>query len=452
MNQLLKTNTVTFEELNINTPLLNALNDLEYMNPTPIQQKAFPVIMSGKDVIGIAQTGTGKTFAYLLPLLRQLKYSEQKHPRILIIVPTRELVIQIIGEISKLTKYMTVRCEGVYGGTNIYTQKQNVYNGIDILVATPGRLYDLSMSGILRLKSIQKLVLDEADQLFTLGFRPQLMSFMETLPEKRQNLLFSATINEDVDKLINDWLIDPQKIEIAAHGTPLEKIIQLGYYVPNFTTKFNLLEFLLNNDDSISKVLIFSSSKKLADRLHALMEKSFPDQCGSIHSNKSQSQRINTLKRFQEGTHRVLIATDIAARGLNISDVSHVINFDTPEIPEDYIHRIGRTGRANKAGTAITLINEIEENHQLLIEEMMNKRIDMLELPKDLEISSFLYEDEKPNKFDKNLFKFAHELKSKGAFHDKLEKNKKVNVRIGRVESYKGKPSNRSAEKKKKKK
>ncbi len=443
---------MTFEDLNINTPLLNALNDLEYMNPTPIQEKAFPVIMSGKDVVGIAQTGTGKTFAYLLPILRQLKYSEQKHPRVLIIVPTRELVIQIVGEITKLSKYMTLRYEGVYGGTNISTQKQSVYDGIDILVATPGRLYDLAMSGILRLKFIQKLVIDEVDQLFNLGFRPQLMSFMETLPRKRQNLLFSATLNQDVENLINDWLSDPQKIEITAHGTPLEKIIQLGYNVPNFNTKVNLLENLLNKDNTIEKVLVFSSSKKMADKLHDQIEKKFPNHSGSIHSNKSQSQRINTLKKFQDGKLRILIATDIAARGLNISDVTHVINFDTPEIPEDYIHRIGRTGRANKAGTAITFINEVEENHLLNIEEMMNKRITILPMDESVEISTIFLENEKPNKLDKNYFKFIPEMTSKGAFQEKLEKNKKVNVRIGRVESYKGKPSNRSAEKRKKKK
>ncbi|HSH68061.1 MAG TPA: DEAD/DEAH box helicase, partial [Bacteroidia bacterium] len=220
---------MTFEELNLSKPLLNALNDLEYIHPTPIQQQAFSIIMSGKDLVGIAQTGTGKTFAYLLPLLRQLTYSEQRHPRILIVVPTRELVLQIIEEIKKLSTYMQVRYLGVYGGTNINTQKQLVYNGIDILVATPGRLVDLALTGILRLKSIQKLVIDEVDQLFSLGFRQQLNSFLETIPHKHQNLMFSATLTQEVEELISSYFHEPYKIEITPHGTPLERIVQKVY-------------------------------------------------------------------------------------------------------------------------------------------------------------------------------------------------------------------------------
>ena len=225
---------MTFDELNLNKSLLSALDDLGYVYPTPIQKKAFSVIMSGKDLVAIAQTGTGKTFGYLLPLLRQLKYTEQKHPSILIVVPTRELVLQIVGEIAKLSTYMNIRYQGVYGGTNINTQKQLVYNGLDILVATPGRLVDLVHTGILRLKNIQKLVIDEVDQMLSLGFRQQLISFLETLPIKRQNLMFSATISEEVGKLIAKYFNDPFNIEIAAHGTPLNKIIQKGYYVQNF--------------------------------------------------------------------------------------------------------------------------------------------------------------------------------------------------------------------------
>nr|MBA3704985.1 DEAD/DEAH box helicase [Bacteroidota bacterium] len=345
---------MTFEELNINKPLLNALNDLEYIQPTPIQEKAFPIIMSGRDVVGIAQTGTGKTFAYLLPILRQLTYSELKHPRVLIVVPTRELVLQIVAEIKKLSTYISIRYQGIYGGTNINTQKQLVYDGVDILVATPGRLVDLTLTGILRLKSIQKLVIDEVDQLMGLGFRQQLNMFLETLPTKRQNILFSATINEEIEGLIIKYFNDPKKIEIAAHGTPLEKIVQRAFNVPNYNTKVNLLEHLLNNNTELSKVLVFTNSKRLADRLLDQMSKLMPDAFGVIHSGKSQNQRIKVLKQFKDGQLRVLIATDIAARGLDISDVTHVINFETPEIPEDYIHRIGRTGRANKDGIAIT--------------------------------------------------------------------------------------------------
>lgn len=419
---------MTFEELNLSTPILNALNDLEFFFPTPIQEKVFPLVMSGKDVVGIAQTGTGKTFAYLLPILRQMTYSVQREPRVLIVVPTRELVIQVVGEIEKLSKYMSLRVLGVYGGTNIKTQGQAVYNGVDILVATPGRLIDLTMHGLLRLKSIQKLVIDEVDEMLKLGFRPQLLNFMEILPAKRQNLMFSATLTEEVEKVIADFFYNPLKIEMIAYGTPLEQIIQLGYHVPNFVTKANLLQNLLSLNEDMSKVLVFVGSKKTADRLIEQIGNKFPGQFGVIHSNKSQNYRINALKQFQDGTHRVLVATDVAARGLDILNVTHVINFDTPEVPGDYIHRIGRTGRADKAGTAISFINEPEQVFQLKIEELMNQPIPMEPLPEGLEISDLFSEDEKPSLFDKSYLKRINNKDSQGAFHEKKEKNKKINL------------------------
>ncbi len=418
---------MTFEELNLSTPLINAINDIGYVYTTPIQSKVFSVVMSGADVVGVAQTGTGKTIAYLLPLLRQLKYSDQKHPRVLILVPTRELVMQVVGEIEKLTAYMTVRYAGVYGGTNINTQKQLVYDGLDILVATPGRLMDLAMTGILRLKMVQKFVIDEVDEMLKLGFRPQVTSIMEILPEKRQNLMFSATLTADVEELINSFFYNPIKIEVAPHGTPLEKIIQSAYHVPNFFTKVNLLEHLLKSDETFSKVLVFVSTKKLADRLVEQLENKFQDQIGVIHSNKSQNFRFNVLDRFQDGTHRVLIATDIIARGLDITDVSHVINFDIPPVPGDYIHRIGRTGRADKNGIAISFINQAEQNFQFEIENMMNKEIPIIDLPDSIEISNIFTDEEKPLVIAKNYVKIPSIKDSKGNFHQKSEKNRKVN-------------------------
>ena len=423
-----KTIIVTFEELNLNTPLLNALNDLEFLSPTPIQEKSYPIIMSGKDMIGIAQTGTGKTFAYLLPLLRQLKFADHKHPRILIVVPTRELVLQVIDEIKKLTKYMNVRYLGVYGGTNINTQKQLVYNGLDMLVATPGRLADLALSGVLRLKSVQKIVIDEVDEMLNLGFRGQIISLLETLPIKRQNLLFSATLSSDVEKLIADYFYNPQKLEIDIHGTPLERIIQRAYHVPNFNTKINLLQLLLSNQEELSRVLVFVENKKLADLLRAKIGKVFPDQVGAIHSNKSQNQRINTLKRFEGGVNRVLIATDIIARGLDIPDVTHVINFDIPEVPGDYIHRIGRTGRADKDGVAISLFCESDLVYQMEIEKLMRIPIPVLPLPENLIISQVLTEDEKNALFNKDYLDKIPIKSIQGAFHEKKDKNKKVNL------------------------
>jgi ATP-dependent RNA helicase RhlE len=417
-----------FEDLNLNKPLLQALADLEYTNPTPIQEKVFPVIMDGRDVLGVAQTGTGKTFAYLLPILRQLKFSDQKQPRILIVVPTRELVLQVIREINKLTTYMNIRVGGVYGGTNINTQKQIVYDGLDILIATPGRLLDLALSGALRLKLIQRFVIDEAEEMLNLGFRTQLTNVLDLLPSKRQNLLFSATMMPDIEKIISDFFNAPQKIEIAAHGTPLEQITQLAYYVPNYYTKANLLEYLLSTNDEFNKVLVFCESRKLADRLFDQINEKFPEQVGVIHSNKSQNFRINSLKQFQEGIHRVLIATDIAARGLDISDVSHVINFDTPKISGDYIHRIGRTGRADKPGIAITFINDAERIFQTGIEELMKIQIPTEPLPDEVIISKVFTDEELPSIVNKNYLKKTSLKNSGGAFHEKMEKNKKVNL------------------------
>lgn len=430
-----------FDQLNLDKPLLNALNDLGYVQPTPIQEKAFSLIMSGKDIVGIAQTGTGKTFAYLLPILRQLKYSEQKHPRVLIIVPTRELVLQIVKEIEKLCTYKSVRFLAVYGGTNINTQKQLVYNGSDIIVATPGRLVDLALTGILRLKDIKQLVIDEVDQMLSLGFRQPLLSFLETLPTKRQNLMFSATMNDEIEQVIGKYFFEPHKIEVAPHGTPLEQIIQVCYHVPNFNTKVNLLDYLLRTDGELSKVLVFVSTKKLADNLFDQLKNKFTDDVAVIHSNLAQAARINSLRQFHEGTKRVLIATDILARGLDISDVSHVINFDTPETPEDYIHRIGRTGRANKAGTAITFINEVEQEYQVEIERVMNKAIPYESIPSDVVISKMLTDDETPKMIDKIKQKKGKDKHVPGpAFHEKKEKNKKVNLGgPGRKEKLKGK-------------
>ena len=440
---------MTFKDLNLNTPLQNALEDLGYIYPTPIQVEALPIINSGKDIVGIAQTGTGKTFAYLLPILKSLSFSEQRHPRVLIVVPTRELVVQVVNEIEKLTKYITCRFAGIYGGTNINTQKQLVYDGLDILVATPGRLLDLTLDKNLRLKAIQKLVIDEVDEMLNLGFRTQLINVLDLLPQKRQNLLFSATLTEDVNTIIQEFFNFPETVEIAPTGTPLDLIIQEAYHVPNFYTKVNLLEHLLK-DDSFSKVLIFVESKKLADRLAEHLEKAFGEQMGVIHSNKSQNYRLNSIKRFETGENRILIATELIARGIDIQDVTHVINFDTPKIPENYMHRIGRTGRADKAGIAITFINEVEEAYQEEIETLMKMEIPLKDIPEEVEISNQFTDDERPNLMDINYLKNS-KIKSKGAFHDKKDKNKKQNMGGSykrKVKAKYKKPQTRSAKKK----
>ncbi len=444
---------MTFADLNLNKSLLNALDDLGLRTPTTIQERVFPVMMSGRDVCGIAQTGTGKTFAYLLPILRLWKFTKMRYPEVVIVVPTRELVVQVVESIKKLTTYQSLEVVGVYGGVNINPQRLAVQEKIDIVVATPGRLYDLAMSGSLRLKEIKRLVIDEVDEMLNLGFRTQLKNILDLLPPKRQNLLFSATMTEEVESLIETYFNNPVKIEAAPTGTPLDNIEQTGYDLPNFNTKVNFLEWLLGQDHTMSKVLVFVATKQLADQLYERLSPLFPDKAGVIHSNKEQNHRFNTVNQFQDGNYRFIIATDIIARGLDIAEVTHVINFDLPEVAENYIHRIGRTGRADKKGIAISFITAKEKESQARIEELMNYKIPMLELPEDLEISDTLTEDEKPSVYMK-IFetKLPKKVADSGAFHEKSAKNKKVNHIVrnkDRMMKKYGKPIKRGAKKKK---
>ncbi|MDI1355650.1 MAG: DEAD/DEAH box helicase [bacterium] len=419
--------TPQFEHLNLSKPLIKALEERGFTSLTPIQEKAYPVIMSGRDAVGIAQTGTGKTIAYLLPILRQLTYSEQRHPRVVIVVPTRELVVQVVEEINKLAAYMSIRVLGVYGASNINTQKQKVYDGIDILVATPGRLIDLTLSRTLQLSAVKKLVIDEVDEMLNLGFRAQLMQILERLPPRRQNLLFSATLSEDVETMINKFFNAPEYIELLTRGTPLEKIIQQAYEVPNFYTKINLLKWLLTKDKALKKTLLFVKNKNIADLIEKELSE-FSDEFGVIHSNKSQPHRFDMVKRFGEESLRMLIATDVIARGLDFKNVSHVINFDLPAEPGTYIHRIGRTGRAEKAGTALSFSTEKEAAYRTTIELLMGKEIETLELPEEVEISEELIPDEVPVPRDKNLKKAKRIATPTGAFHEKKAKNSKVQL------------------------
>ena len=420
---------MTFRDLNLNTPLHNAIDDLGFETPTPIQTESFNVVASGKDVVGIAQTGTGKTFAYMLPILKNLKYSTQNNPRVLVLVPTRELVVQVVNEIEKLSKYINNRVLGVYGGTNINTQKQAVAQGLDIIVATPGRLYDLAVSRVLQLKSIQKLVIDEVDVMLDLGFRHQLMNIFDILPPRRQNIMFSATMTTDVDALITDFFINPSKISIAVSGTPLENITQQRYNIPNFYTKVNLLEEILHDKETFSRVLIFVAYKRMADRLFDKLEELFPSETCVIHSNKTQNYRLRSIEQFREGTNRLLVATDVMARGLDIDDVSHVINFDTPDYPENYMHRIGRTGRAERKGVSILLSTEKEQESRERIEELMKMKIDVLDVPEYVEVSKELIEEERNVIKERyNPTKRRDEDASGPAFHEKSEKNQKVNL------------------------
>ena len=418
----------TFQDLDLSNPLRNSIEELGFVNPTPIQEQAFPVIRSGKDVVGIAQTGTGKTFGYLLPILRDLKFSKQQHPRVMILVPTRELVVQVVDEIEKLAKYITLKTVGVYGGVNLNRHKEAVMQGADIIVATPGRLYDLALSNGLKLKSIQKLVIDEVDVMLDLGFRFQLLNIFDLLPQRRQNIMFSATMTEDVEALIDDFFIAPHKIAIAVSGTPLDNIQQTSYDVPNFYTKVNLLNYLLFDKSEFSKVLVFAPNKRNADRLFDCVAEEFPSQACVIHSNKTQNYRLRSIEQFNKGEKRILIATDVIARGLDLEEVTHVVNFDVPHFPENYMHRIGRTGRAEHEGKSILFATEKEQEAKQRIEELMNYTIPKLEIPEQVEITKQLTEEERPKEErEVNKNRTSQEYEAGPAFHEKKEKNKKTN-------------------------
>lgn len=417
----------TFEQFNLPKSLQKAVDELGFSTPTPIQEKSFAVIMSGRDMMGIAQTGTGKTFAYLLPLLKLYKFSPTHTPKIVVLVPTRELVVQVVEEVEKLTTYMSVRTLGIYGGVNINTQKTAVYQGIDILVGTPGRVMDLALDNVIRFDETSKLVIDEFDEMLNLGFRPQLTSILAMMKSKRQNILFSATMTDEVDAVLNDFFDFPEEVSLAASGTPLENITQLAYKVRNFNTKINLVKHLLQCDESMSRLLVFVNNKKIADMLFDNIDEDFPGQFGVIHSNKSQNYRLNTMAEFQQGNLRGIITTDIMARGLDISDITHVINFEMPEMPELYMHRIGRTGRADATGTAISFYTTREEEMKLEAEVLMNKEIALLPFPEDVAISDKLIGPEKDKQPIKFLMKKV-KLEGDGAFHEKSEKNKKVNL------------------------
>lgn len=452
----LDSTAMTFDELNLNKPLINALNELGYTTPTTIQQHVFSVVMSGRDVCGIAQTGTGKTLAYLLPCLRQFQFSKDKLPQILVIVPTRELVVQVVETVKTLTTYMNVVVVGVYGGVNLKPQAAEVQQGVDVLVATPGRLVDLLTIGVLKTKAIKKFVIDEVDEMLNLGFRAQLTTILDLLPPKRQNLLFSATLTDEVEQMIDTFFNNPVRVEAAPVGTPLENIAQTAYSVPNFYTKVNLLKLLLRQDTDMTKVLVFVATKQLADDLYEQLADDFPDQVGVIHSNKAQNHRFEAVSQFQAGHYRILIATDIIARGLDVAGVSHVINFDLPgrgtaDVPEVYIHRIGRTGRADRKGIAISFITEREKEDQVAIEALMKYSIPMLPLPENLVIAEELTDDEKPRVNMKIVEGKVPRREDVGpAFHEKSDKNKKVNVRRDHAAEKRakyGRPIKRSGKK-----
>lgn len=442
---------LTFSELNLNKPLLKALQDADLTHPTTIQEKSFPVIMSGKDLIGIAQTGTGKTLAYLLPILRMWNFSKKRTPQLLVLVPTRELVMQIVEDVEKLSTHMNFVVVGIYGGVNIRTQTEIIANGLDMIVATPGRINDLALNGDLILKDIKKLVIDEIDEMLDLGFRPQISQLLDILPVKKQSLLFSATISEEIEFLLDEYFIDPVKVEAAPSGSPLKNIKEQVYEVSNFNTKLNLLTHLLKNQD-FCRSIIFVDSKRHADTIGQTLLDCGIESLGVIHSNKSQNLRFNTVQDFKAGKINYLISTDLISRGIDISELNYVINFDVPEVWENYIHRIGRTGRANALGQAITFVSPFEKHFWENICAYTKSTKETLDFPNEVELSDVLIAEETPV-FRMKIpeIKLPKREEAKVAFHEKKAKNKKVNVRKDwkkiKMDKY-GKPKTRGQKKK----
>ncbi|MCL4641162.1 MULTISPECIES: DEAD/DEAH box helicase [Olivibacter] len=418
----------SFEDFKFNRQILNAIADAEYKEPTAIQQKAITPILAGQDVMGIAQTGTGKTAAYVLPIIMKLKYAQGSDPRALILSPTRELAMQIEENIQLFAKYTDLRTVVLYGGLGPKQQIEALEKGVDILVATPGRFLDLYLAEHINTKQIKLLVMDEADKMMDMGFIGKIHRILEVVPRKRQNLLFSATMSELVHKIAGDFLAFPTIVEVSPQATPANTVSQQLYFVPNTKTKINLLQYLLKNDEDFHRLIIFSKTKTIADNIyHFLSRKYGEDEVRVIHANKGQNTRINSINAFKEGSVRILVATDVAARGLDVSDVSHVINFDIPIVIEDYVHRIGRTGRATKSGIAISMCTPAEAYYIAKIEKLIRQQIPVFELPAEVLIEKTPFEEKQAQAREIDMQKRKENPEFKGAFHEKKAANKKVN-------------------------
>ncbi|MDA0195381.1 MAG: DEAD/DEAH box helicase [Bacteroidetes bacterium] len=415
---------LSFNDLKLNKQLLTAIENSGFSSPTPVQQKVIPLVMAGHDIIGIAQTGTGKTAAYLLPILMKLKFHQEDGPRALIFAPTRELAIQINEHIKGFSQNSDLRHCAIYGGSGTKLQKEMLVNGVDILVATPGRFMDFYLEQVFPSKFIKTLVLDEADKMMDMGFMPQIRRILEIVPRKRQNLLFSATMPARVAHLSDEFLEFPMTIEISPQASTVELIEQRLYEVPNFKSKINMLNHLLENED-FNRVIVFVKTKVNANNIYSFIKRKITKSVRVIHGNKDQNARINAINDFKKGEVRVLVTTDVVARGIDVSMVSHVINFDVPLIYEDYVHRVGRTGRAEQLGVAITFMNEAEKYHVGEIEKLIGKKIPQRKISSTVQMEKTSFDESQEMKKEMDHQKQISDPSFRGAFHDKKEKKRK---------------------------
>lgn len=425
-----------FQDFNLNKQLQQAAEDAGYRQPTPIQKKVIPLISAGHDVMGIAQTGTGKTAAFVLPLLMKVKYAQGDRPRALIIAPTRELTAQLHQEVVKLSKYTDLRSVAIFGGIGPKSQIEALEQGIDILVSTPGRFIDLYRRGVIQVQDLNTLVLDEADKIMDMGFMPQIRKILEVIPVKRQNLLFSATMPPNVIKLSEEFLEYPLVIETTPSATTAETVSQYCYRLPNFITKIHLLEYLLRDSERFNKVIVFVKTKKVADNIYKYLMRSTTGEIRVIHSNKGQNTRMNSLESFKKDTVRVLVSTDVSSRGIDVTMVSHVINFEVPVVYEDYVHRIGRTGRAANTGVGITFYHPAEQYHLKKIEKLIKEKIEERSIPAEVDIEETSFEELQIMRRAIDRQRQLEDPNYQGAFHKK--KSKRTKYKPSKRKRHKG--------------
>lgn len=414
-----------FEDLKLTRQFLNAIEEAGYDEATPIQQRAIPPLRAGQDVIGIAQTGTGKTAAFLLPLLQTLKYAQGEAPRALVFAPTKELVVQIHQEALKFASYTDLRIVAFYGGVGPKQQIESIENGVDLIVTTPGRFLEIYSRGHIETKKIKHIVLDEADRMMDMGFMPQIRQVQEVIPNKRQNILFSATFPPRVERLADEFLLWPTRIEVTPESTPVSTVTQFKLALPNLRTKIAFIEWYVREKLGEDRLLVFTRRKEEAENLYKFLQRTFEIGIRAVHSNKGQNSRINAMNEFRSGDVQILIATDVASRGIDVPETQWVINASVPRDPHDYIHRIGRTGRAFREGSALTLFDPAEKFAMERIESLTGDAI--LEYPELPELEPFetpkREKQEQAREIDRELKKRDPEYK--GAFHEKKSKSGK---------------------------
>ncbi|HKK40374.1 MAG TPA: DEAD/DEAH box helicase [Cryomorphaceae bacterium] len=417
-----------FKDLKVTRQFIDALEGMGITEPTEIQEKGIPPAISGQDVLGIAQTGSGKTLAFLLPLVMKIKQAGDGRPQALIMAPAKELALQIFDVLNALTVNTNIRSVCLYGGVGKTAQAKELEAGCEIIVATPGRFLDLYSLGYVELKTVRTLVLDEADRLMEMGFLRQFKSLLEVIPTKRQNLLFSATFPERVKYMADEFLEFPTRVEGTLKEKPVEKLDQRWMRVENFRSKLNLLLHLFEKEEW-NRVIVFCRTKDSATRVSAFLSRKEIGDVRVLHANKAQNTRINAMEDFRKGEVRVLVTTDVTSRGIDVANVSHVVNFEVPKVPEDYLHRVGRTARIHKEGIALTLANKAEEFLIKKIEKFLGEVIPLEPWPVEVEIGEELPGEAKAIARELDGFKQKADPNFKGAFHQRQKGKKKKKKR-----------------------